>query len=79
MEGGTAMTKKFAVKALEAAAGGAALTAAACIILPVMLKTGMKTIRKYAEQFYFDPDSGMIRRKDENVILLSEDDYQIKD
>ena len=73
------MAKKFAVKALQAAAGGAVVTAAACIVLPVMLKTGLKTIRKYASQFYLDPDSGQLRRKDEGVILLSEEDYKIKD
>lgn len=71
------MKKQFAVKALEAAAGGAVLTAVACIIAPAMLKTGMKTIRDYASQYYLDPVTGQIRRKDEDVVVLSEDEYQI--
>lgn len=71
------MNKKFAVKAIEAAAGGAVLTAVACIIAPAMLKTGLKTIRNYASQFYLDPETGMIRRKDEDVVMLSEEEYRI--
>ncbi len=71
------MNKKFAVKAIEAAAGGAVLTAVACIIAPAMLKTGLKTIRKYASQYYLDPETGTIRRKDEDVIMLSEEEYEI--
>lgn len=73
------MSKRFAVKALEAAAGGAVLTAVACIIAPAMLKTGLKTIRSYASQYYLDPETGMIRRKDEDVVMLSEDEYKIKE
>ena len=69
--------KKFAVKAIEAAAGGAVLTAVACIVAPAMLKTGLKTIRNYASQYYLDPDTGMIRRKDENVVTLTEEEYKI--
>jgi hypothetical protein len=71
------LKKKFAVKAIEAAAGGAVLTAVACVVAPAMLKTGLKTIRKYASQFYLDPETGMIRRKDEGVIMLSEEEYKI--
>ena len=71
------MNKKFAVKAIEAAAGGAVLTAVACIIAPAMLKTGLKMIRNYASQFYLDPETGMIRRKDEDVVMLSEEEYRI--
>ena len=69
--------KKFAVKAIEAAAGGAVLTAVACIVAPAMLKTGLKTIRNYASQYYLDPETGMIRRKDENVVTLTEEEYKI--
>ena len=71
------MNKKFALKAIEAAAGGAVLTAVACIIAPAMLKTGLKTIRNYASQFYLDPETGMIRCKDEDVVMLSEEEYRI--
>ncbi|MBR2087180.1 MAG: hypothetical protein IJ906_08620 [Oscillospiraceae bacterium] len=69
--------KKLAVKAIEAAAGGAVLTAVACIVAPAMLKTGLKTIRNYASQYYLDPETGMIRRKDENVVTLTEEEYKI--
>ena len=69
--------KKLAVKAIEAAAGGAVLTAVACIVAPAMLKTGLKTIRNYASQYYLDPETGMIRRKDENVVTLTEEEYNI--
>ena len=73
------MKHKFAVKALEAAAGGAVLTAVACLVAPAMLKTGIKTIRNYASQYCLDPVTGQIRRKDEGVVVLSEDEYKINE
>ena len=63
--------------ALNLLAGGAVITAVSCVIAPIMLKTGLKTIRRYAEQFVLDPETGQIRRKDENVVILREEDYEI--
>ena len=65
--------------ALNLLAGGTVLSAVTLVIAPIMLKTGLKTIRKYAEQFVLDPQTGQIRRKDENVVVLGEEEYRIEE
>ncbi|MBQ4464811.1 MAG: hypothetical protein II916_02455 [Oscillospiraceae bacterium] len=72
------MGKKHQISPVSVLAGGAALTAIGVVLAPVMLKTGLRTIRKYASQFVFDPETGQIRRKDENVVVLNEEDYTIE-
>lgn len=65
--------------ALSLLAGGTVLSAVTFVIAPIMLKTGLRTIRKYAEQFVLDPQTGQIRRKDENVVVLGEEEYSIEE
>ncbi len=72
------MGKKHTITPLGVLAGGAAVGAAAFVLAPIMLKVGYRTIRKYAEQYELDMETGTIRRKDENVVLLRDDDYEIK-
>ena len=60
-------------------AGGAVIATVSCILAPIMLRTGLKTIRKYAGQFVLDPETGQIRRKDENVVFLERDEYEIEE
>ncbi len=73
------MLKKHHITALELAAGGAVLAAVSVVVAPAMIRTGLKTIRKYASQFVLDPETGQIRRKDEGVIQLQEGDYRIEE
>ena len=73
------MGKSKKNNALNLLAGGTVITAVTFVLAPLMLKTGLKTIRKYAEQFVLDPQTGQIRRKDENVVVLREEDYSIED
>ena len=73
-----AMSKKHSLTAVNVLAGGAVVTAVTCVIAPIMLKTGLKTLRRYASQFVLDPETGQIRRKDEGVVVLNEEDYTIE-
>ncbi len=72
------MSKKHSLTAVNVLAGGAVVTAVTCVIAPIMLKIGLKTLRRYASQFVLDPETGQIRRKDEGVVVLNEEDYTIE-
>lgn len=73
------MGKKHQITPLGVLAGGAAVGAAALVLAPIMLKVGYRTLRKYAEQYELDMETGTIHRKDRNVVILENSDYEIKD
>jgi hypothetical protein len=59
-------------------AGGAVLTVVTCVAAPLMLKTGIKTLKKAADKFTYDPEMGRIRPKDADVIILQKGAYTIE-
>lgn len=59
-------------------AGGAALTVVSCAVAPLMLRAGIKAIKRAAGRYHYDLETGMIRPKDENVIVLSKNAYTIE-
>ncbi|MCR4644563.1 MAG: hypothetical protein K5695_04025 [Oscillospiraceae bacterium] len=59
-------------------AGGAVLTVVTCAVAPLMLKTGIKALKKAAGKFEFDLESGRITPKDQDVIVLQKDAYTIE-
>lgn len=59
-------------------AGGAVLTVVTCVAAPLMLKTGIKALKKAADKFTYDLDAGRIRPKDEDVIVLQKGAYTIE-
>ena len=60
------------------AAGGAVLTLVTCVAAPLMLRTGIRALKKAADRFEYDPEAGQIRPKDRDVIVLQKDAYSIK-
>ena len=60
------------------AAGGAVLTLVTCVAAPLMLRTGIKALKKAADRFEYDPEIGKIRPKDADVIVLQKGAYSIE-
>lgn len=73
------MGKKRHISPISLLAGGAALTTVAVVLAPVMLRVGYRTIRKYAERYEFDLETGTIRRKDRDVVMLTQEEYEISE
>ncbi len=65
------------MKLLHLLAGGAVLTTIAAAAAPKLLEKGVEKLRKKLEQYEFDPTTGTVRFKDENVVLLDEADYHV--
>ncbi len=70
--------KKNLLAPVSLLAGSAVLTVISCAAAPFVLKAGLKALRRKAEEYCYDPQTGTIRRKDENVVILNEDDYHIE-
>ncbi|MBP0973006.1 MAG: hypothetical protein J5851_03765 [Oscillospiraceae bacterium] len=70
--------KKSMHLARNLVAGGAVLTVVTCAVAPLMLKTGIKALKKAADKFQFDPASGRITPKDQDVIVLQKGAYSIE-
>ncbi len=59
-------------------AGGAVLTVVTCAVAPLMLRTGIKALKKAADKFTYDPEMGRIVPKDADVIVLQKGAYTIE-
>lgn len=59
-------------------AGGAALTVVSCAVAPLMIGAGIKAIKRVASRYQYDIESGRIRARDENVIVLPKHAYTIE-